>query len=98
MVIICKGNVIRAEDLPIENLSLSKDMRFQSNHLIKRASKSAGMPDFRRTKKDLIERFEKKYLKSLLEKNQWNISQSAGEIKMQRSSLQRLIRKHGLRE
>jgi DNA-binding NtrC family response regulator len=98
MVIICKGNVIRAEDLPIENLSLSKNMRFQSNHLIKRATKSAAMPDFRRTKKDLIERFEKEYLRSLLEKNQWNISQSAREIKMQRSSLQRLIRKHGLRQ
>ncbi len=98
IVIICKRNVIQADDLPIENISMSKNMRFQPDKILNRASKPNTFPDFQRTKKDLVERFEKEYLKSLLKKNQWNISQSAREIKMQRSSLQRLIRKHGLRE
>ena len=97
-VIICKGNVIQADDLPIENISAITKMRFQPDKIQNRTSKSNKFPDFRRAKKDLIERFEKEFLKSLLEKNHWNISQSAREIKMQRSSLQRLIRKHDLRE
>lgn len=98
IVIICKRNVIQADDLPIENISMSKNMRFQPNKFLNHAAKPNKFPDFQRTKKDLVERFEKEYLKSLLKKNQWNISQSARAIKMQRSSLQRLIRKHGLRE
>jgi len=56
---------------------------------------SASLPDFRKAKKGVIDEFEKTYVKTLLERNGWNISQCAREIGMHRSSFQRLMRKCG---
>lgn len=95
MVVLSKGDVIGMHDLPTEIRGNDSDTSFRSNHLIE--SDSEILPDYRKTKKDLIEGFERNYLKRLLGKNQWNISQSAREIKMHRSSFQRLVRKYGLR-
>jgi len=95
MVIMSKGNVIGMQNLPTEIRSIDKDVGFRSGDLIENDSEI--MPDYRKTKRALIEGFERNYLKKLLEKNDWNISQSAREIKMHRSSFQRLARKHGLR-
>ena len=82
------------QNLPTEIRDIDKDVSFRSGHLIENDSEI--LPDYRKTKRDLIEGFERNYLKRLLEKNDWNISQSAREIKMHRSSFQRLARKHGL--
>ena len=95
MVIMSKGDVIGMQNLPTEIRSIDKDVDFRSGDLIENDSEI--MPDYRKTKRALIEGFERNYLKKLLEKNDWNISQSAREIKMHRSSFQRLARKHGLR-
>lgn len=95
MVVLSKEDVIGMHDLPTEIRGNDRDMSFRSNHLIE--SDSEILPDYRKTKRDLIEGFERNYLKRLLEKNQWNISQSAREMKMHRSSFQRLVRKYGLR-
>jgi len=95
MVIMSRGDVIGMQNLPTEIRSIDKDVGFRSGHLIESASEI--LPDYRKTKKEVIEGFERDYLKRLLEKNQWNISQSAREIKMHRSSFQRLARKYGLR-
>jgi len=95
MVVLSKGDVIGMHNLPTEIRGKDRDMSFRSNHLIQ--SDSETLPDYRKTKRTLIEGFERNYLKRLLEKNEWNISQSAREIKMHRSSFQRLVRKYGLR-
>jgi transcriptional regulator with GAF, ATPase, and Fis domain len=96
MVITSMGDVIRAESLPTEIRGTQMQLAFQSGDLM--ASDSETMPDFRKAKRAIVAGFEKSYLKKLLDKNEWNISQSAREIKMHRSSFQRLMRKYGLRK
>jgi len=53
---------------------------------------------FKDAKNDLIEDFERSYLKDLLERNKENISRSAREAGIERAYLQRLVRKYGLRD
>ncbi|MFO7937343.1 MAG: sigma 54-interacting transcriptional regulator [Kiritimatiellia bacterium] len=53
---------------------------------------------FKDAKNELIENFEKAYLKDLLERNKQNISRSAREAGIERAYLQRLVRKYGLRD
>jgi transcriptional regulator with GAF, ATPase, and Fis domain len=52
---------------------------------------------FKDAKNELIEEFEKSYLKDLLGRNRHNISKSAREAGIERAYLQRLVRKHGLK-
>jgi len=96
MVITSRGDVIQAESLPTEIKGTQMELAFHSGDLV--ASDSETLPDFRRAKRAIVAGFEKNYLKKLLDKNEWNISQSAREIKMHRSSFQRLMRKYGLRK
>jgi transcriptional regulator with GAF, ATPase, and Fis domain len=58
---------------------------------------SADKP-FKDAKNDLIEEFEKAYLNELLSRNKQNISRSAREAGIERAYLQRLVRKHGMRD
>jgi transcriptional regulator with GAF, ATPase, and Fis domain len=51
---------------------------------------------FKSAKQDLIGRFEKDYVRGLLEKSNWNISRAAREAQIERAYLQRLIKKHDL--
>ncbi|MFA7172829.1 MAG: sigma 54-interacting transcriptional regulator [Kiritimatiellia bacterium] len=53
---------------------------------------------FKDAKSELIEDFERSYLKDLLERNKDNISRSAREAGIERAYLQRLVRKYGLRD
>ncbi|MGD9321026.1 MAG: helix-turn-helix domain-containing protein, partial [Desulfobacteraceae bacterium] len=96
MVITSMGDVIRAESLPTEIRGTQMQLAFQSGDLI--SGDSETLPDYRKAKRAIVAGFEKNYLKKLLDKNEWNISQSAREIKMHRSSFQRLMRKYGLRK
>ena len=95
MVITSMDEVIRPESLPTEIRGTQMELAFHPGALME--SDSESLPDYRRAKKAIIEGFEKSYLKKLLDNNDWNISQSAREIKMHRSSFQRLMRKYGLR-
>lgn len=52
---------------------------------------------FKDAKSELITQFEKEYLESILEKNEWNISKAAREAQIERAYLQRLIKKYDLR-
>jgi DNA-binding NtrC family response regulator len=96
LVILSKGDVIQEEILPLEirgdgHESVSKPKRLPSDE-------SDELPDFRKTKKAVMESFEKNYLQKLLKRNQRNISKSARDLDMHRSSLQRLLRKYGLQD
>jgi two-component system nitrogen regulation response regulator NtrX len=50
-----------------------------------------------KTFRDFKEQTEKHFLEQRLRQNQWNISQTAEELKMQRSNLYRKMEKYGLR-
>jgi two-component system response regulator AtoC len=94
MIITTKGDVISIESLPteIKGTKVNVDLGSYSAASVSKEI----LPDFIGAKRELAARFEKDYLGKLLEKNNWNITQSAKEIKMHRSSFQRLMRKHGL--
>ena len=51
---------------------------------------------FKDAKNDLINRFERDYIRDLLGRNDGNISKAAREAQIERAYLQRLIKKHGL--
>ncbi|MCG6881848.1 MAG: sigma-54 dependent transcriptional regulator [Deltaproteobacteria bacterium] len=93
MAITAKGNIITVNDLPREIIGVRHETDFSVPGLAKDGA--ARLPDFRKAKKQVLERFEKAYLRKLLEKNDWNVSQCAREIDMHRSSFQRLMRKSG---
>jgi two-component system response regulator AtoC len=94
MIITAKDDVISIESLPTEIKGIY--MAAAPAPYSPAAVSKEKLPDFGVAKRELIGRFEKDYLEKLLEKNGWNITQSAKEIKMHRSSFQRLMRKHGL--
>lgn len=96
MVITTRGDVIGVENLPTEIRGVDMGVSDVTKGPI--GWETAQLPDYREAKREMIERFEKSYLKKLLEKNSWNVSQSARETKMHRSSFQRLMRKYGLRK
>ncbi len=96
MVIICDGEVILVNHLPSEIKGVSPAFQIGIDGSIEGHSEK--MPDFHEAKKELLERFERDYLTILLGKNNWNVSSSAREIDMHRSSLQRLIRKYGIKK
>lgn len=93
MVITAKGKVITINDLSSEIRGVRREMDFDA--IEPAENDSALLPDFRKAKKQVIDRFEKTYVKKLLEKNGWNISQCARDVDMHRSSFQRLMRKCG---
>jgi DNA-binding NtrC family response regulator len=94
LMILSKGDVIQEEILPSEIRDSDNKRILESNPLP--SDGSDDLPDFRKTKKALLEDFEKNYLQDLLNRNKWNISKSARDLDMHRSSLQRLLRKYGL--
>lgn len=94
MVITSKGNVISVENLPNEIRSRGESSYKEPKFLIE--DHPGSLPDFRRAKRAMIEKFEKGYLTTLLRKNDWCISKCAREIRMHRSSFQRLVHRYGL--
>jgi len=53
--------------------------------------------EFREAKNEVVEAFERTYLRRLLEQHCGNVTAAAQQSGMLRSALQRLLRKHGLR-
>ncbi len=94
MIITSNTEVINLESLPAEIRGLGQGLVMPAYQGI--PTESQRLPDFRKAKKELIETFEKDYLSKLLGKTDWNISKSAREIQMHRSSFQRLMRKYKL--
>ena len=88
-LILCRGDQIGAADLPQE---------IQENRLgVGLAQSRAGdsfmsEADFREAKR----KFEIAYLKRKLREHQWNVSQTATEIGLQRQSLQEKLRELGI--
>jgi DNA-binding NtrC family response regulator len=61
----------------------------------KRSGPDLSLP-FKEAKEQLIEGFERDYLKSLLERCEGNFSRAAREAGIDRVYLKKLVRKHGL--
>ena len=58
----------------------------------------AGTAPFKDAKGRLVEQFEREYVEALLARHAGNVSRAAREAQIERAYLQRLIRKHGLKD
>jgi len=55
------------------------------------------MRPFKVAKGDLVEKFERDYISSLLKRNDWNVSKAAREAGIERAYLQRLVKRYDLK-
>ncbi len=84
-----EGDEIVLEDLP-EHLSGSRPQAIKGFQIHK------NLP-FKDAKEKVVELFEREYLVELLKRNNLNISQAAREAQIDRKSITRLLKKHGIR-
>jgi len=78
------------ETLGIEEVLSGASQGAQSN-----AEPPSG--DYREAKRQAVDQFEVRYLKSLLDKHDWNVSGAAREAGVDRNYLHRLIKRHKIR-
>lgn len=88
-VALSRGSIIQLSDLP-ESIALSPAKAGLSSSFDKEVSYSEA-------KRQLMESFNKDFITYHLEKAKGNVSQAAKEMGIQRTSLQRLMKKYALR-
>lgn len=88
MVLLHEGEIIDVASLPVA-LGRRKTP-------VAKGSKSMTLGPFRTAKDRMVNDFEKQYLDHLLRFCEGNVTHAAEMAEMERSSLQRLLRKHGI--
>ena len=92
-VILCENEHIGHEDIPLAS---------HANHM---EEPLGNVPttnaEFKRLKKEVrqqaVSDIERLFIHNALERNDWNVTQAAREVGLQRSNFQTLMRKHGIR-
>lgn len=87
LLIVSEGNTISLRDLPAKILAHSSEIL--SPETIKNS--------YEELKRKVVEDFTKNFLTAMLKKNRGNVSKTAREIQLRRTSLQRLMKRYGLR-
>ncbi|MCA9449638.1 MAG: hypothetical protein KC931_21135, partial [Candidatus Omnitrophica bacterium] len=82
------GDIINANSLPV---AIGK----RKSPILKSTQASPLLP-FKSAKDRIVKNFEKEYLENLLRTCEGNVTRAAETAEMERSSLQRLLRKHSL--
>lgn len=99
------GNVREVENAVQRGLVLAEDDELSLCHLlpvkaIARATQPAslgeGRQEFRAARRHVMEEFTRRYLETCLRRNQGNVTRTASELDMRRTSLQRLLKRAGL--
>lgn len=90
--ILCEGNQISVNDLPMPgNIS-------DIEHLLENIP--ATNEELKRTKKEIrqkaVGKVEKNFILKALEKNNWNVTQAAKSVGLQRSNFHNLMKKYGI--
>ncbi|MCA9411078.1 MAG: sigma-54-dependent Fis family transcriptional regulator [Candidatus Omnitrophica bacterium] len=88
MVLLQDGDIINANSLPV---AIGK----RKSPILKSTQASPLLP-FKSAKDRIVKNFEKEYLENLLRTCEGNVTRAAETAEMERSSLQRLLRKHSL--
>ena len=87
MMIMVPGNAIKPDDIPPAITQAVGRPAVAAEE-----SENDGMPGFEGTYKEAKDAFEKAYISAQLEKNRWNISKTAEQIKLERSNLHKKIK------
>jgi transcriptional regulator with GAF, ATPase, and Fis domain len=87
-ITFAQGDTILAQDLP-DNIRFKVSVSDQEDIV--------NATPFRKAKDKWIENFEREYLINLLKRNGLNISQAAKEARIDRKSIQRLLRKYNIK-
>jgi len=102
------GNVRELRNAIEQAVVVAGEGRIEPRHLPERVRRegrgtgettrdgSATVP-FKEAKRKIVDEFERRYLRGLLERHQGNVTAAAQSAGMLRSALQRLLRKHGIR-
>lgn len=84
---LADGPVIRLEHLPSGlGLAVSGDA----------ASLEGG--SYKQVKQEVVRSFERSFLQELLQRHQWHMSNAAQEAGVDRKTIERMVKRHGLRE
>lgn len=83
-----------------ENIDLTTFLYLGRTHKVEHSELEKFTADrpFKIVKQELIQEFEMQYIRDLLKKHKGNVSQAAKQADIERTYLQRLIRKYGLRQ
>lgn len=90
------GAIIEADDLPRYVLSATGHLPKPKGERTEPVAFTRPNLDYKSAKEDWVARFEREYVKELLERNANNISASAREAGLDRKYLRKLVLKHGL--
>jgi DNA-binding NtrC family response regulator len=94
------GNTITMETLPASIKAATEAPRVTNTQPILALSDSSSLEDspmpFKDAKDQLVEAFEHQYLVDLLDRHDGNVSKAARAAGMDRKSISRLMKKHGI--
>jgi transcriptional regulator with GAF, ATPase, and Fis domain len=92
-VISCEGDLITIKDLPV--LSAGEDKGPVSETV------PATNEELKRWKKEVrkkaVDQMEREFVLKALVKNSWNVTRAAGQVGLQRTNFQGLMKKHGIK-
>lgn len=84
---LADGPVIRVEHLP-ERLRLAE----------RGDAPGQEVPRYKDAKQEVVRSFERTYLLDLLKRHEWHMGQAAQEAGVDRKTIERMVKRHGLRE
>jgi DNA-binding NtrC family response regulator len=92
-VIFCEKEQITTKELPllgvIEGIDQVVDSIPSTNEDLKRLKKEI--------RQKAVDKIEKKFVLNALAKNNWNVTQAAQKVGLQRTNFQSLMKKHGVK-
>ncbi len=94
-VSFCEGDTIHAKDLP-DHMRAGGGGGASASGLQEIPHVDSSLP-FKDAKEKLLDAFEREYLIDLLRRNDKNISKAAKEAEIDRKSISRLLKKHGIK-
>jgi DNA-binding NtrC family response regulator len=89
-VILCEGEVITRDELPfLDDIESLVDHIPTTNEELKEVK--------REIRRRAVDKVEKNFVLRALSKNDWNVTRAAKEVGLQRTNLQKLIKKHAIK-
>ena len=85
-VVLARGDIIELDELLLTNLSTVSESKFDFNTIV------------REYQEESLEEVEQRHIEATLRATKWNKSKSAGILGVERSTLDRKIKKYGIQK